>query len=224
MLILMLVSSKGLTPSSARAFCAILEVLRVIVREMTFRHFFPSLIPLFIVSSVPPSATCREKNATPYLTRLKPPTAQRHRFYCSLNLNIVLKEWKHLLSLLSDSEALRLTAFNNILSVSCCHLSFVQHSLGLLPLFSNLSLNCCKQAKHGLCIPKCRQSSSLNDPVVKKSHMRNCAHALVLISSALMVDFCGLCSLPTRPHGNEYRTIGLNILEELIFGNLVPKR
>lgn len=174
MLILLLVSSKGLTPSSARAFCAILEVLRVIVREMTFRHFFPSLIPL--LSSVPPSATCREKNATPYLRRLKPPMAERHRVYRSLNLNIVLKEWKHLLSLLSDSEALRPTAFNNILSVSCCHLSFVQRSSVLLPLFSNLSLNCCKQAKQCLCIPKCQQSSTVCMIQVWKSHISETVH------------------------------------------------
>lgn len=186
MLILMLVSSKGLTPSSARAFCAILEVLRVIVREMTFRHFLPSFIPLFIVSSVPPSATCREKNATPYLTRLKPPMAERHRFYYSLNLNIVWKEWKHLLALLSDSEALCLTAFNNILSVSCCHLSFVQHSLVLLPLFSNLSLNCCKQAKHGLCILKCRPSSTVWMIQVWKSHISETVH---LLSWLTFVDF-----------------------------------
>lgn len=39
------------TPSSARAFCTILDVLRVIVREMTLRHFLPSLLPLFAASS-----------------------------------------------------------------------------------------------------------------------------------------------------------------------------
>lgn len=100
--------------------------------------------------------------------------------YCYLNLNIVLKEWKHLLSLLSDSEALRLTAFNNILSVSCCHLSFVQHSLVLLPLFSNLSLNCCKQAKHGLCIPKCRQSSTFQKLCTCTSTDYFCSHGWLL--------------------------------------------
>lgn len=52
-----------LTPSSARAFCASLEVLRVIVREMTLRHFFPSLLPLFIGSSGAP-ATCHGSNET----------------------------------------------------------------------------------------------------------------------------------------------------------------
>lgn len=49
------------TPSSARAFCTILEVFRVMVREMTLRHFFPSLLPLFTASSaVTPSATWDE--------------------------------------------------------------------------------------------------------------------------------------------------------------------
>lgn len=38
-------------PSSARAFCTIFDVLRVIVREMTLRHFLPSLLPLFTASS-----------------------------------------------------------------------------------------------------------------------------------------------------------------------------
>lgn len=52
---------KGFTPSSARAFCTILDVLRVIVREMTLRHFFPSLLPLLTTSSgVTPCSTCND--------------------------------------------------------------------------------------------------------------------------------------------------------------------
>lgn len=53
------------TPSSARAFCTILDVFRVMVREMTLRHFFPSLLPLFNASSdTPPSGTCKLKSET----------------------------------------------------------------------------------------------------------------------------------------------------------------
>lgn len=51
--------SQSFTPSSARAFCTILDVFRVMVREMTLRHFFPSLLPLFNTSSdAPPSSAC----------------------------------------------------------------------------------------------------------------------------------------------------------------------
>lgn len=44
-----------LTPSSARAFCTILDVLRVIVRVITFLHFFPSFPLLFPESAGAPS-------------------------------------------------------------------------------------------------------------------------------------------------------------------------
>lgn len=54
--------SQDFTPSSARAFCTILDVFRVIVREMTLRHFFPSLLPLFNTSSdTPPSGPCNSR-------------------------------------------------------------------------------------------------------------------------------------------------------------------
>lgn len=53
--------SQDFTPSSARAFCTILDVFRVMVREMTLRHFFPSLLPLFNTSSDTPSGPCNSR-------------------------------------------------------------------------------------------------------------------------------------------------------------------
>lgn len=54
--------TQDFTPSSARAFCTILDVFRVMVREMTLRHFFPSLLPLFNTSSgTPLSGPCNSR-------------------------------------------------------------------------------------------------------------------------------------------------------------------
>lgn len=146
----------------------------------------------------PSSCHLQGKKWTPYTKRSC--TLQK-----VLNLNIVWKEWKHLL-FPSDSEALRLTGFNNILSVSCCHLSMVQHVLLLLPLFSNLSLNCRKKAKQSLCISMCSQSS-------RREKVTN-ENLCVCISTVFcyLVDFCELCSLASRPWNDEYKTIGLNVV------------
>lgn len=93
-----------------------------------------------------------------------------------LNLKIVLKERKHLLFPLSDSESSRLTALKNILSVSCCHLSFVQHFSVLLPLFSSCLSTVAKWAK--------RQS------------LFQCL-TIVPVQLCSLLDLCGLWS-PTR--------------------------
>lgn len=144
---------------------------------MTLRHFFPSLIPLFIVSSVPPPATCKEKHE-PLMLSLLLLSEFKHSFK-RVETFAVSTVWLRG----SSPDWFYQHPVCELLPSELCATLF----LLLLPLFSDLSLNYSEQAKHSLCISQCWHESRC-----EKVTYKNCALVSVWTTSALcltVVDF-----------------------------------